>query len=78
MLINVKVTANAAKNEVIKKSDTEFIVKITTAPEKGKANKKVVALLSKYFKIKKSDISIEKGHTSSKKIIRISDTKRVG
>ena len=77
MLINVKVMANAAKNEVIKKSDNELVVKVTIAPEKGKANKKVIDLLSKYFKIKKSDISIEKGLTRPKKVIRIPGTKRV-
>ncbi|MCP4648975.1 MAG: DUF167 domain-containing protein [PVC group bacterium] len=78
MLINIKVTANAAKNEIIKKSDSEFVVKVTIAPEKGKANKKVIALLSDFLEIKISDISIERGHTSSRKTIRIPDTKRVG
>ncbi|MFH2137815.1 MAG: DUF167 domain-containing protein [Candidatus Omnitrophota bacterium] len=77
MFINVKVMANAGKNEVTRKSDSEFVVKVTIAPEKGKANKKVIDLLAEFFRIKKSDISIERGQTSSKKIIRIPGTKRV-
>ncbi len=73
MLINVKVITNAAKNQIIQKSPNEFVVRITAAPEKGKANKKVIDFLADYFNLKKSDILIKKGQTSSRKIISIKD-----
>ena len=71
MLINVKVTANAAKNEVIKKSDTEFIVKITTAPEKGKANIELKRFLAEEFEVSKDGVVIISGAGDPLKLIRI-------
>lgn len=73
MLINVKVITNATENQIIQKSPNEFVVRITAAPEKGKANKKVIAHLADYFNVKKSDVLIKQGQTSSRKIISIKE-----
>jgi len=45
----------------------------TAVPEKGKANKKVIEIISKYLKIPKSRIRILKGETSKEKLIKIDD-----
>jgi len=71
MFINVKVITNAAKNEIIKKTKNDLIIKLTTAPEKGKANRKLLQLLSDYFDIPKLNIHIVKGKYNAKKIINI-------
>ena len=71
MLISIKVKTNAKKNEVICVGDNIFEVRTTTSPEKGKANQCVIELLSKYFQISKSSISIIKGAKSHNKIIDI-------
>lgn len=71
MLINVKVITNASKDQVVQKTKSEFLIKVTTAPEKGKANKRIIELLADYFRVSKSDISIAKGQTSPRKIIKI-------
>jgi uncharacterized protein YggU (UPF0235/DUF167 family) len=42
-------------------------VSVTQAPEKGKANKAIVALLSKQLRLRKSEIRIVAGETSSQK-----------
>lgn len=45
--------------------------RVTAVPEDGKANKALVALLSKTLKISKSSISFVSGETSRKKILRL-------
>lgn len=45
--------------------------RVTSVPEDGKANKALIALLSKTLKIPKSSISFLSGETSRKKILRL-------
>ena len=46
-------------------------IKVTVPPEGGKANEKVVELLSKTLKISNSNIEIVRGETSRIKLLRI-------
>jgi uncharacterized protein YggU (UPF0235/DUF167 family) len=46
-------------------------VKVTAVPEKGKANTKVIELISEYFKVPKSKINILSGITYKEKLIEI-------
>jgi len=46
---------------------------LTVVPEKGKANKKLIEILSETMNISKSRISIIKGDKSHDKIIEIDD-----
>jgi len=71
MIITVKVIPKSSRDEVIKISDDQFKIKTTIAPEKGKANKKVIELLSTYFNTPKSNIAILRGKINSLKIIEI-------
>lgn len=45
--------------------------RVSAPPEDGKANKALIALLSKSLKVPKSSISILSGETARKKILRI-------
>ena len=45
--------------------------RVTAVPEDGKANKALIALLSKALKIPKSSISFITGETSRRKILRL-------
>ncbi|OGQ48342.1 MAG: hypothetical protein A3I09_00780 [Deltaproteobacteria bacterium RIFCSPLOWO2_02_FULL_47_10] len=71
MRIELKVITRAKKEIVEKISENSYKVKVTAPPEKGKANKRVVELLSEEFGIKKQDIRILSGDTSNRKIIEI-------
>lgn len=51
MLIKVKVFPSSKKEEIIKKSEDSFEVKVKAKPIKGLANKAVIGVLSRYFKI---------------------------
>ncbi len=68
IVVNIKISPNAKKNEIIK-TDNEVKIKITSQPIDGKANKAVIEYLSKIFKIPKSYIEIVKGETSKEKTI---------
>jgi uncharacterized protein (TIGR00251 family) len=45
--------------------------RVSVVPEKGKANKALVALIAKALGLPKSSVSLVSGDTSSKKILRI-------
>lgn len=70
MKIQVKVIPKSSENKVVGFEGEVLKVKCTTAPEKGKANEMVIALLADYFKVAKSCVHILKGATSSKKLLR--------
>ena len=71
MLIKVKVFPNSKKEEIIKKSEDSFEVKVKAKPEKGMANKEVVKILSAYFKVPESKIRLVKGFKKRNKIFEI-------
>ena len=71
MKITVKVKPNSRENLVKKLDNGTYEVKVTVAPEKGKANEKVIELLSKELKIAKSRISLIKGETSKIKLFAV-------
>jgi len=47
---------------------------VTAAPEAGKANKALVALLAKCFGVPKSAVEVVAGHTSRDKRVRIASS----
>ncbi len=68
ILINLKVSTNSSKNEIII-SGNELKVKLTAQPVDGKANKALVEFLSKELNIPKSSIEIVKGLSSKDKVL---------
>ncbi len=71
MRIKVKVKPGASKNEVKKIDEYLYEVRTTTIPEKGKANEKVIELLSDFFDVPKSKIKIIKGQASREKEVEV-------
>lgn len=79
----VRLTPKASRTSIIgwdKDSEGKPILKVsvTAVPEKGKANKALIALLSKEWKIPKSLIVIEKGETDRNKILSVPDSTETG
>jgi uncharacterized protein (TIGR00251 family) len=72
----VKVTPNAGRNVISGFKDGVLQIKIAAPPDKGKANKELIDFLSERLGIKKSAITIVKGHTSRNKIIDIEGINR--
>jgi uncharacterized protein (TIGR00251 family) len=71
MRISLKVITRAKKESIEKLSENSYKIKVSVPPEKGKANKRVIELLSEKLCVKKQDIKIISGETSSKKILEI-------
>ena len=70
-IIVVKVKTNASKNEVKLIDNKKLSVKTTATPEKGRANKQVILLLAKFYKISKNQLKIVRGLKSKNKVIKI-------
>jgi uncharacterized protein len=71
MLIRVRVTPNARVANVTKIGDASFEVKVNERAEGGKANKRLLEILSEYFNVPKSKISIVSGAKSRDKIVEV-------
>lgn len=69
--LSVRVHPNATTNEVVGFTDGVLQVKISAPPVKGRANKELIAFLSKILDVGKSQIYIIKGHTTRNKVIAI-------
>jgi uncharacterized protein len=67
MLIKVKFTPNSKKDEIVKKKDDEFEVRVKEKAEEGRANRAVIKVLDNYFKIDESKIRLVKGFKERKK-----------
>jgi len=70
MKIKVKVYPNSSK-ERVKQELGIFKVYVSASPNKGKANKRMVDLLSKYLKVKKSSLKITRGLSFREKTVEI-------
>ncbi|MGC8649227.1 MAG: DUF167 domain-containing protein [Candidatus Micrarchaeia archaeon] len=73
MKINIVVTSNAKANNIIKVDKFNYKLKINAPAIDGKANEKLIEVLSEYFNKNKSKIKIIKGLKSRNKIIEIED-----
>lgn len=62
---------NATSNKVLGYSSGTLRVKVSAPPTKGRANKELIAFLSRLLGVSKSSIDILKGHTSRSKLITI-------
>ena len=79
MELDIRVQPHASRNAVeidadrsdVKPSDMKITVRVTAAPESGKANDAVVALLAKRLGVPKRSIQIVRGHRSREKRISI-------
>ncbi|MBU4343610.1 MAG: DUF167 domain-containing protein [Candidatus Omnitrophica bacterium] len=69
--IELKVIARAKKEELQKLSEDSYRIKVSSPPEKGKANKRIIELLSKEFGVKKRAIKIVSGEAANRKIIEV-------
>ncbi len=71
MILRVKVKPNSKKEDVKKISESELEVRVSVPPEKGKANERLIELLAKYYRVRKSAVKIIRGETSREKIVEI-------
>ncbi|MGD1044957.1 MAG: DUF167 domain-containing protein [Bacteroidota bacterium] len=71
MKFKIIVKPNARKNEVIRAADGTLIIRVAVPPIEGKANEKVIEVLSEYLNKPKRSISIVSGFKGKNKIIEV-------
>lgn len=73
VFLAVKGQPGSRKNEIRGIQDGALKVCVTQVPEKGKANKAILEVLSKSLKLKKSQLSLVSGDTQSKKVFAVTE-----
>lgn len=70
MKFRIKVVPNSRTVEVLVKGEI-LLVKVKDPPREGKANKAVIKVLAKHFKVPQDSVRIENGLSSKNKIIEV-------
>jgi len=78
IIIKVKIVPGSSKNKIIGAYNDALKITITAPPVEGKANKKCIAYLAKYFDVAKSKIEIISGQSNRNKLIKIYDINQKG
>ncbi len=73
MILKVEAHLNSKEEFVEKIGESFYKVYVKERPIKGKANKRIVEMLSKFLKIPKSQIILKKGEKGKIKIFQIND-----
>lgn len=73
MIIRVKVFPHSKRDEIVQVSENFFEIKVKAKPVMGEANKRVIEILSNFFKIPESKIRVIKGFRERNKILEIND-----
>lgn len=73
IIIKIKIIPGSSKDKIIGIYNDVLKIIIAAPPVEGKANKKCIAYLAKYFNVAKSKIEIISGQTSKNKLIKIYD-----
>lgn len=71
MRIQILVKPNSKLEKVEKIDDSNFKVYVKEPPIENKANEAVIRLISEYFRVQRSKITIIKGAKSKIKIVEI-------
>ena len=76
VLLAIRLTPNGGRDilesvEVTADGNAHLRARVSAVPEKGKANKALIALLGKSLKCPKSAITLASGDTARQKILRI-------
>lgn len=71
VLLPVQAQPKAKQNAVTGVHDGRLKVAVTQAPERGKANDAILKLLAKSLGLKRSQLELIAGATSSRKVFRV-------
>ncbi len=69
--LTIKVRTHARKQEIEKKGQREYHLRLLSSPQKGEANQEVCKLLASHFGLPSSRIKIVRGEKSQHKIVSL-------
>lgn len=70
--LRVRVIPGASRNAIDGTRDNSLLVRVTTAPNRGKANQEVARLLARGLKLKKAQVVLIRGAKNRNKAFMIS------
>jgi uncharacterized protein (TIGR00251 family) len=72
MTLRVKVIPRSPRSEIVGElADGTLKVRIAAAPERGRANEELIALLAAKFRVGREAVEIVSGHSAGLKLVRI-------
>jgi uncharacterized protein len=71
--IQVTVSPGGRRTEVVGRQGDGWKVRVAAAPERGRANEALVALLAEVLALPRDRIRIVSGHASRRKLVEIAD-----
>ena len=77
LIISIKVEPRSSKSGIAGYYRDGLKVKLNSPPLEGKANKELVEVLAREFKISKKDIEIIRGEKSINKIVRLNGVRSI-
>ena len=69
--LKIKVEPRSSKSGIVGPYGDALKVKLTSPPVEGKANKELIEVLAKGFRIAKKDIEITSGQSSKNKVVKL-------
>ena len=69
-----QIVPRASSSEIVGELNGALKIRIAAPPVEGAANRELVRLLSKTFKLPKSSVEIVSGANAKRKIVRLGDT----
>ena len=75
VLIPVKVVPRASRDRIAGELEGALKIKVSAAPERGAANQAVCKLLARALGLRAQRVTVDAGHTSPRKSIRITGMK---
>ncbi len=73
MVINIRVRTGSQRNEIIKDTENNWRISVSTPPVDGKANSKLIELIAKDLGVAKNRVLIDHGEKSKQKTVKILD-----
>jgi uncharacterized protein YggU (UPF0235/DUF167 family) len=67
----LSVTPGASRDELVGRHGEGWKARVTAAPERGRANDAVIALLARVLRIDRGSIRVVAGHAARRKVVEI-------
>ncbi|GBE03751.1 hypothetical protein BMS3Abin09_00672 [bacterium BMS3Abin09] len=77
LTLSIKVEPRSSKSGIVGPYGNALKVKLTSPPIEGKANKELIEVLAKGFRIAKKDVEIVSGQSSKNKIVKLNGVRNV-
>jgi uncharacterized protein YggU (UPF0235/DUF167 family) len=69
--LRLRVSPGASSTELVGRYGTAWKVRVSAAPERGRANDAVVGLLARRLRVPRESLTVVSGHTGRDKVVEL-------